>query len=197
MFTLNKASFSGTVKAVNKQSNGTTLVRVEQLAYGRIATCYTLFLPRDIESPAPGDKISVKEALCYEKNGERRFKILSRDQLIGCDLNLNEHSFTGVCKGWHQVGDTKNVTVEISQDVLGKIPTSFLLFISEKQQRELESPVMEPGDYIIVTSAGAYEKDGEWRYKIQSVKDMGILYFRDYNKGVIDAQRIKEDNYGF
>ena len=193
MFTLNKASFSGTILDVKTHPNGPSLLKVEQLAFGIMPTRYTLFIPKGIEPPALGEKISVKDSLCYEKDGERRFKVLSQNQITEGDLGLNEHSFTGVCMGWHQVGGTKNVKVEISQDVLGELPTAFLLFLPEKQQRELVSPVMEPGDYVIVTNAGIYEKDGEWRYKIQSVKDMVILYFRDYNKGVIDAQHLKKE----
>ena len=189
MFTINKASFSGQVKEVIGNPNGSSLVKVENIAFGLHPTLYNLYLPKEVPCPSNGDCIAVRNAFCYVKNGERRFKITNPDQITKGDFN--DHSFTGIVKGFHQVGDTKHITIEISQDVLGKLPTSFLLFLSEKQQREVRSPFMEPGDYVIVTSAKAYEKDGEWRYKAE-LSDIGVLYFHNYDKGSIDAQMLKE-----
>lgn len=188
MFTLNKASFSGEVKNVT-ENNGLHFLKVYQEAFGKLPTVYTVVLPKGMTPPQKGQKISIKNALCYEKDGERRFKVLSSEQLTGA--NLNEHFFTGVVKAWRPVEGTRHMIIEISQDVLGKYPTAFLLFLPESQQKDLKFPLMEPGDYVIVSGAKGYEKDGQFRYKVDDLKDIGILYFKNYEKGQKDAQKLR------
>lgn len=192
MFTVNKATISGEV--TKKEEGRHLLLEVTQNVHG-METTFEVFVPEDIKdsiSFSEGDNILIRNAICYEKNG-RRFKVESPTQLERYSgPSFNNHSFTGMVKAYRQVGDTKNIIIEISQDVAGKIPTSFNLFCPPSLQEEfLRRTPMEPGDYVEVIGAILYEKEGEFRYKAEA-KDIGILYYKDYNKGDINAEFLKK-----
>ena len=168
MFTVNKATFSGVVQ---KAENG--ILHISQDVLGKCPTVFEVYVPKDIRKSVPREgKVIVQDALCYEKDGERHFKIHSPEQIALYEgPNINSHSFTGIMKGYFQVGETKNVKIDISQDVKGKAPTSFLLFMTPSLLEQISIP-MEPGDYVQVNSAICYEKEGEYRYKAKIKKRM-------------------------
>ena len=192
MFTLNSSTLSGEVVDVSISENGTSLFSLKQNVFGMFPTTFHIFCPKGISPPEKGSRVLVLNALAYDKNGERRFKVSAPTQIQKGIIDINEHSFTGIVKRYRQAGDTKNVIIEISQDVDGKLPTTFFLFVPVSQQEEyLKGQIMDSGDYVVVSSASCYEKDGELRYKVPSMSNLGIVYYKNYDKGVMDAKEIR------
>lgn len=166
---LNTCSFSGTIVDIKDDRSG-CIMYLRQVVAGTFDTVIAVYIIPALKARfkslalKPGEFVHVINGQIYQKENVVRVRITSPSQLPQRPC-FNMVSFTGTIIERTEEG--KGILYSVRQNVGGKIPTIFDVFIPESIREEIEDKFSVSED-VFISNGILYTKEGLLRVKVSS-----------------------------
>ena len=174
MLILNECSFTGKVICIQENGNG-VLVFLQQMVAGKYDTAIAAYIVAKLKESFmrldlhEGDWIHIVGAQMYEKDHIVRLRVSTPSQLPR-KLVLNSVLLTGQIIKKEE--DGKALSLSINQNVGGKQPTVFNIFIPGKVREQIDESNLNVNDDVVVNGGTMYTKDGIIKIRISSPEQL-------------------------